>query len=192
MQQAQDRVLENELLNRLTGQSVTEEALLARYQQEYANKPGPVAVDVSVIMAPTEEQARKDIAEIAAGADFAAVAKRDSKDASASKGGSLGFLRQDQMVPEVGGVAVALEPGQVSPNPIHSRAGWFVVKANARRRVAAPGFAEVREALRRELLVEGVAKVVRDAMADSTIQRFNINGTSTGQIVDIPNKSDGN
>jgi peptidyl-prolyl cis-trans isomerase C len=176
----------------MADQSVTEDALLARYQQEYANKPGPEAVDVSVILVPTEEQARKDIAEIAAGADFATVAKRDSTDASASKGGSLGFLRQDQMVPEVGGVALALESGRVSPNPIQSRSGWFVVKANARQRVAPPGFAEVREALRHELLLEGVAKVVKDAMSNSTIQRFNVNGTSAGQTVDEPRKSSGN
>jgi len=192
VQQAQDRVLENEVLNRMADASVTEDALLARYEQKYANKPGPEAVDVSVILVPTEEQARKDIAEIAAGADFATVAKRDSADVSASKGGSLGLLRQDQMVPEVGGVALALEPGRVAPNPIQAQAGWFVVRANARQRMAVPGFAEVREALRHELLVEEVAKVVKDAMSNSTIQRFNVNGTPVGQSVDEPGKSSGN
>jgi peptidyl-prolyl cis-trans isomerase C len=187
MQQASDRVLENELLNRLTDESVTEEALLARYQIEYANKPGPEEADVSVILLPTEAQARKDIAEIAGGADFAAVAKRDSTDISAGKGGSLGFLRQDQVVPEVGGAAFSLSPGQVSPNPVQGQRGWFVVKVAARRRVAAPGFAEVREKLRRELLQEGVARVVKDAMADSSIQRFNMNGTMAGSNSDAAN-----
>ncbi len=181
MQQAEERVLENELLNREIGNSITEEALLARYQQEYANRPGPEAVDVSVILVPTEAQARKDIAEIAGGADFATVAKRDSRDGSADKGGSLGFLRQDQMVPEVGGVALALEPGQVSPNPIHGQMGWFVVKVAARKRVPVPGFAEVREKLRHGQLSQGIAQVVKDAMTGARIERFNINGTSTGR-----------
>jgi peptidyl-prolyl cis-trans isomerase C len=191
MQQAEERVLENELLNRQIGNSITEEALLARYQQEYANRPGPEAVDVSVILVPTEAEARKDIAEIAGGADFATVAKRDSRDGSADKGGSLGFLRQDQMVPEVGGVALALAPGQVSPNPIHSQMGWFVVKVAARNRVSVPGFTEVREQLRRQLLEEGVASAVKDAMANSTIERFNMNGTSVGQTADDPRKTGG-
>ena len=178
MQQAAERVLENELLNREIGNSITEEALLARYQQEYANGPGPEAVDASVILVPTEAQARKDIAEIAGGADFVTVAKRDSRDVSADRGGSLGFLRQDQMVPEVGGVALALEPGQVSPNPIHSQTGWFVVMVAARKRVPVPGFAEVRENLRHGLLSQGIAQVVKDAMTGARIERFNINGTS--------------
>jgi peptidyl-prolyl cis-trans isomerase C len=181
MQQAAERVLENELLNRLIDSTITEEALLARYQEEYTSKPGPEAADVSVILVPTEEQARKDIAEIAGGADFATVAKRDSRDGSAGKGGSLGFLRQDQMVPEVGAVALALEPGQVSPNPIHSQPGWFVVRVAARKRVPSPGFAEVREKLRHDLLSRGVAQVVKDAMANARIDRFNFNGTSTGR-----------
>ena len=51
---------------------------------------------MSVILVPTEEQARKDIAEIAGGADFAILAKRDSRDGSAR--GATGILRQDQMV----------------------------------------------------------------------------------------------
>lgn len=191
MQQAEERVLENELLNREIGNSITEEVLLARYQKEYANRLGPEAVDASVILVPTEAQARKDIAEIAGGADFATVAKRDSRDGSADKGGSLGFLRQDQMVPEVGGVALALEPGQVAPNPIHSQMGWFVVKVAARKRVPVPGFAEVREQLRRQLLQEGIASVVKDAMANSSIARFNMNGTTAGQAADQPGKTGG-
>jgi peptidyl-prolyl cis-trans isomerase C len=192
MQQAEERVLENELLNRQIGSTITEEALLARYQQEYANKPDPEAVDVSVILVPTEEQARKDIAEIAGGADFANVAKRDSRDGSAAKGGSLGFLRQDQIVPEVGAVALALAPGQVSPNPIRSQMGWFVVKVAARQRMPVPGFAEMREELRRQLLQEGVASLVKDAMVNSTIERFNMNGTSAGRAADEPRKTGGN
>src|SRR5579863_548093 len=64
MREAEDRVLENELLNRLIDKTISEQALLARYQAEYANKPGPEEADVSVILVRTEEHARKDIAEI--------------------------------------------------------------------------------------------------------------------------------
>lgn len=184
MQAASDRVLENELLNRMIGKTISEQALLARYQSQYGGKQGPEEVDISVIKVPSEDQARKIIAEIAGGADFAAVAKRDSKDPSADNGGGLGFMRQSQLIPEVGAVALELEPGQVSPNPVKTQAGWFVVKVNARKRVPVPAFAEVREQLRHELLEEGVAQVVKDVMATSTILRFNMNGTSVAKPTD--------
>jgi peptidyl-prolyl cis-trans isomerase C len=178
MQAAADRVLENELLNRLLGAGITEQALLARYQTEFADKPGPEEADVRVILLPTEDQARKVIAELGNGADFASVARRDSKDASAAQGGSLGFLRQDKLTPEIGAAAFVLEPGQVSPNPVRSRTGWFVVRVEARRRVPQPGFAEVREQLRHELLQEGIARIAQEALAGVTVRKFNMNGTA--------------
>jgi peptidyl-prolyl cis-trans isomerase C len=87
---------------------------------------------------------------------------------------------------------LALEPGQVSPNPIRGQTGWFVVKVATRKRVPVPGFAEVREQLRRQLLQEGIASVVKDAMANSSIERFNMSGTSAGQATDEPRKSGSN
>jgi peptidyl-prolyl cis-trans isomerase C len=179
LQEAADKVLENAVLNRLLDAGITEDALLARYQTEFASKPGPEEADVSVILLPSEQQARKVIAELAAGADFTTVARRESKDGSAKNGGSLGFLRQDKLSPEVGAAAFVLEPGQVSPNPVHSQVGWFVVKVAARRRVPVPGFAEVREQLRHELLEEGVTRVAREALGEATVQRFNMNGAAT-------------
>lgn len=180
MREAEDRVLEIALLNELIGKTISEQALLARYQAEYANKPGPEEADVSVILVPTDGQARKGIAEIAKGADFAIVAKRDSKDLSADKGGELGFMRQSKLIPKVGTVALALNPGQVAPNPVHVESGWFVVKVSARRRAPVPGFA-VREELRHEMLQEGLARVVQDALANSSIKKFNMNGSSVAQ-----------
>jgi peptidyl-prolyl cis-trans isomerase C len=181
LRHAEGLVLEDELLNRLIGDTITEQALLARYQQEYANKPGPEEVNVSAILVPTEEQARKDIAEIAKGADFATVAKRDSNDTSANKGGNLGFMKQSELVPELGAVAFSLDPGQVAPNPVHAEMGWFVVKVLARRRIAGPTFAEAREDLRHELLVEGIPQAVKDAVANSSIKRFDMNGAAPPQ-----------
>jgi peptidyl-prolyl cis-trans isomerase C len=178
MQAAAERVLENELLNRLLGEEISELALLARYQEQYAGKPGPEEVNVRVILVPTEQAARKLIADLAAGADFAELARKNSIDASASEGGSLGFLRQDKLVPEIGAAAFVMEPGQVSPNPMRGRRGWFVVKVDARRRVPQPGFAEVREQLRREMLQEGVSRVAADALAVATVRKFNMNGTA--------------
>ncbi len=131
-----------------------------------------------------EAPARKDIAEVAAGADFAALAKRDSVDASAGQGGDLGFLRQDKLIPEIGAVAFALEPGQVSPNPVRAGRNWFVIKVDARRRVAQPGFAEVREQLRQQIMQENLKSVADDAISEAAVRRFNVNGTDASPAED--------
>ena len=182
IQAAANGILANELLNRLIDKSVNEEALLARYRTEYEGRQGPEQVDVSVILLPSEEQARKVIAEIVAGADFAAVARRDSKDISASNGGELGYMRLSQLAPEVGAVAFALSPGQMVPNPVHSPSGWFVIKIAARRQGPALTFAEAREQLRHQMMHEQVAQVVQETLAGVLVRRFGAGGSPADPV----------
>lgn len=172
IQAAANNILANEVLNRLTEKSISEEALLARYRAEYQGKQGPEEVDVRIIVLPSEEQARKVIAELAAGGEFAAVAKRDSKDISGLNGGALGFMRQDQLVPEVGTIAFALSPGQTVSYPVRGESGWFVIKIAARRQGPPPSFSQVREELRHQMMEEGILPVIQETLASTVIRRF--------------------
>lgn len=180
MQDAADRVLESELLNRILDKSVTDDVLLARYRKDYDGKPGPEEVHVWAILVPTEDQARKLIAELAAGADFATLARRDSTDPTRQMGGDVGFRRQDQLAPEIGGAAFAMEPGKVAPYPVRVDRGWFVVKAEARRRVGPLSFPEMRPQVRQQVQLEEVARVAREVVAGADVHKFNINGSPLG------------
>jgi peptidyl-prolyl cis-trans isomerase C len=173
---AADRVMANELLEHEIGKTITEQSLLDRYSQDIAKKPGPDEVHLRVIMVPTEEAARAIIAELRGGADFATVAKRSSTDPTASAGGDLGFLSMEGLNAEVGSVAFAMQPGQFTPYPFRTPAGWFVVKVEERRAGHVPTFPESREQLRQALLRKGVADVLSQAMKDITIREFSLNG----------------
>jgi peptidyl-prolyl cis-trans isomerase C len=173
---AADRVMANELLNREITGTITEQALLDRYNKEIAGKPGPEEVRVRVIMVPTEEQAMAVIGELRGGADFATVAKRVSKDTTAQVGGDLGFQQLNGMTAEIGAVAFALTPGQFAPYPVRSAGAWFVVKTEDRRRQPPPSFAEARAQLTQEMLREGVPEVVTKALAQATVREYDING----------------
>ena len=70
--------------------------------------------------------------ELAGGADFAALAKQYSDDATADQGGDLGWLASGTTVPEFQQAMDALEPGQIS-EPFRSRFGWHVVQVIERR-----------------------------------------------------------
>ena len=62
----------------------------------------------------TEAEAKKIIAQLKGGGDFAALAKQYSKDpGAAQQGGDLGLFKKDDMVPEFANAAFALKPGQV-------------------------------------------------------------------------------
>jgi parvulin-like peptidyl-prolyl isomerase len=114
--------------------------------------------------------------ELRSGADFATVAKRSSVDPTASAGGDLGFLAMGGLNAEVGSVAFSMQPGQFTPYPFRTSAGWFIVKVEERRAGRVPTFPEAREQLRQTLLREGTGDVVTRSMKDITIREFNLNG----------------
>jgi peptidyl-prolyl cis-trans isomerase C len=177
MKAATDRVLSEEYLQREVSKNVTETALLERYNRDIAGRPGPEEARIQVILTGSEKEAADLIAAIQGGADFATVARRASKDTTASAGGELGFHTRDGMAPEIGAVAFTLPVGQVTPNPVRGAAGWFVVKVEERRRQPTPAFAVVREKLHDQLMVEGVEPVALQAVKDLKIRRYNFNGT---------------
>jgi parvulin-like peptidyl-prolyl isomerase len=61
-------------------------------------------------------------------ADFAAIAKAWSEDkATAAKGGDAGWLREDQMLPQIREAADSLKGNAVS-EPIRMQDGWHIIK----------------------------------------------------------------
>jgi len=82
--------------------------------------------------AEARERLRKLRAQIESGADFAEVAKNNSEDSSASKGGDLGWVAPGDTVPEFERVMNALKDGEVS-QPIQTPFGWHLVQVLGRR-----------------------------------------------------------
>lgn len=174
-----DRVMANALLEQEISRSITEAALLERYNKDFAGKPGPEEVHVRVIMTPTEKEATDIIAELRGGADFATLAKRSSKDTTAAAGGDAGFVALDGLTPEVGAVVFSMQAGQFAQFPVRSVGAWFVLKVEERRHQATRGFSAVRESLHQTMLREGVADVLRAAMADVTVREYDVTGKET-------------
>ena len=64
--------------------------------------------------------------------DFAQIARANSEDTSASKGGDLGWLSPGDTVPEFERAMDALKPGQIS-EPVRSPFGWHLIQVQERR-----------------------------------------------------------
>jgi len=65
-------------------------------------------------------------------ADFAELARANSEDGSASRGGDLGWLNAGDTVPEFEQAMNALKPGEISA-PVRSPFGWHVIEVLERR-----------------------------------------------------------
>jgi peptidyl-prolyl cis-trans isomerase C len=79
------------------------------------------------------------------GADFAKLAAKRSKDPSSKSGGDLGWFSLDTMVPPFANAVKAMQPGQLTDQPVQSQYGWHVIKLEETRASSAPPFDEVKD-----------------------------------------------
>jgi peptidyl-prolyl cis-trans isomerase C len=176
IQEASDKLLVEAYVRRATSKLVTAEMLSARYDTEIKGKPGPEEVHAQVILVPTEAGAQDIIAKLAAGGDFAALARESSRDRSSIAGGDLGFVQRDAVSPELGAVLFSLRPGEFTPYPVRTQAGWFVLRTVARQAGPTPSFAEVHDRLQAESERDHVAAVVKAALSGMTIRAYDMTG----------------
>ncbi len=174
---ASDTVLQNALLSRDIAPSVTDAALHAKYDAEYANKPGEEEVHARHILVDNEDLAKKIIDQLNKGGDFAALAKENSKDPAAQSGGDLGFFKKNDMVPEFAAAAFALKPGQWTQTPVKTQFGWHVIKLDEVRVAPPPPFDQARDEIRQQIIQAGVRAALEKAKVGLVVQKFNMDGS---------------
>lgn len=104
------------------------------------------------ILVEKEDEARKLIAEIKAGAKFEDVARKNSKDTgSAENGGDLDFAKPDAYVPEFGQAMARLKKGEMTETPVKTQFGWHVIRLDDTREAPFPAFDEVKAQLKQRL-----------------------------------------
>jgi peptidyl-prolyl cis-trans isomerase SurA len=91
------------------------------------------------------------LARLAAGEDFADLAKQVSQGPGASSGGDLGWVKKGTMPIDLERIAFALAPGQNS-GLVRAKTGWIILKADDRRTAKAPPYDEVKDRIREKLL----------------------------------------
>jgi peptidyl-prolyl cis-trans isomerase C len=101
----------------------------------------------------------------ASGADFAALAKQYSQDATAAKGGDIGFFPKGVMFPRFEELAFSLPPGTVSP-VFETPKGFNVVKVIERKPESIRPFAEVKDALMLDMGRALGRKLVQDKVSE--------------------------
>jgi peptidyl-prolyl cis-trans isomerase C len=154
---ARNRLLMDNLLAVEGKAATTDENMKKVYEDAAKQISGEQEVHARHILVETEDQAKKIEGDLKKGADFAELAKKESKDPGASDGGDLGFFTKDQMVPEFSAAAFALEPGKIS-DPVKTQFGWHVIKVEEKRTRKAPDFEQVKPQIE--------TYVVRKAQAD--------------------------
>ncbi len=130
--------------------------------------PGATAAQEAAIRA----QGEQILSQLAAGEDFAALAKKVSQGPSAAEGGDLGWLHRGSIQIELERAAFGLSPGKWS-GLVRTKSGLHVLKVEERRAGDAPAFADVKERIREKLGNEQV-EVYRKQYLDELKRDANI------------------
>ncbi|HQT47574.1 MAG: peptidylprolyl isomerase [Acidocella sp. 20-63-7] len=172
MANAADIKLENAYVQDKVSASITDAAVQAEYNKNYAGKPGPAQVEARHILVKTQAEAQAIIDQLNKGADFATLAKKDSIDPGAANGGELGWFSQDQMVPSFANAAFALKPGQYTKTPVQSQFGWHVILCEGKRTAPTPALADVQQQIRQTLADAAIKATLADVRAKVKVVTF--------------------
>jgi peptidyl-prolyl cis-trans isomerase D len=98
-------------------------------------------------------RANRIVAEARGGKNFAELAKKESQDPSAEKGGEIGWLNQGQLPEALDKQIFALAKGEIS-EPIETPAGFHIVKVEDIKEEKTLSLAEAKPVITRELKLE--------------------------------------
>jgi peptidyl-prolyl cis-trans isomerase C len=104
------------------------------------------------ILVEKEDEAKKLIAEIKAGAKFEDLAKKHSKDpGSGANGGDLDFAKPDAYVPEFGKAMAELKKGEMTETPVKTQFGFHIIRLEDTREAQFPAYDDVKGQLRQRM-----------------------------------------
>jgi peptidyl-prolyl cis-trans isomerase SurA len=130
------------LVRRLVAQSnvISDEEIddASKRIKETANEPQSRVAEIFLAVDnPQQDDEMRRLAErlteqMKHGARFSAVAQQFSQSATAAVGGDLGWLRSEQLSPDLAKAVAQMRPGELSP-PIRSGAGYYLLLVLDRR-----------------------------------------------------------
>src|SRR5439155_7019483 len=139
----------------------------------------------------TRERADRIVKEARGGKNFAELAKRESDDPSAAKGGDAGWVTQGQMEPTVEKTIFSLAKGEIS-NPVETPAGFQIFKVEDMKNEKTPTLKEytpeIIKALKNEKTKREAAKIAdRDREKALSGSDFNKLAQEGGVKVSVTN-----
>ncbi len=139
------------------------------YDQKYLNRPEQYKVSHILLNTEAEAQALVDL--LNNGSDFTILAQEKSLDkVSAQKGGDLGWLTSDDMVPTFYKTVSLLNEKEVSAKPAKTQFGWHIIRLDQKRKLESFSFEKVKEDIRRDLINEKITGYIDSLKANATIE----------------------
>ena len=174
----------NDKVEEVMESAVTDEALQAAYDAEYADAEPTQEFSAAHILVETEDKAKELIEELSGGADFAELAKEHSTGPSGPGGGDLGWFSAGMMVKPFEDAVMGMEAGAIS-DPVQTQFGWHVIKLNEIRMKGAPTLDDVRSELTIKVENDAVEAALKALLDAAKIDRIALEGIDPAKLRDM-------
>lgn len=129
---------------------VTEDEIKKYYEAHRDEFKTPELWRASHILVASEKEARDVLDELAKGARFEDLAKARSTDATAVRGGDVGYFRAGQVVPDFEKACMKLNVGQTS-DIVKTQFGYHIIKLTDKKEAGLQSYDEARRSIESEL-----------------------------------------
>jgi peptidyl-prolyl cis-trans isomerase C len=187
---ARDRILAAAFMEDRLAETVTDDAVKTVYDRNVDATRLGAAVKCRHIVVASEDEARAILQELAAGADFADIARARSLDrVTAPQGGETGYLTREQMTPVFADAAFSTAEGEIAPL-FFTEFGWNILQVVDKRQSGGVPFAEVRDGIRRFLEKRAIENAVVNLQEESDVVYFPVDADGEVQVPAPPLRSD--
>lgn len=149
---------------------ITDASIKAEFERQVQAMKDQQQYKVSLIVTPTEAEAKAVLAQLRKGELFSKVASDKSIDASKNRGGEVGWVLPSQILPAISNVMVNLNKGALSAAPIQTQTGWNIIKVEDIRAFQVPSFDDAKNEIRVALLQQQRAELVNRLRASAKVQ----------------------
>jgi parvulin-like peptidyl-prolyl isomerase len=162
------REIENQLISEKIYEKITEEVKVTDsdieeyYEKNKKNYKVPASREVRHILVSSKALADSLHTQLQNGGNFAALAKKNSKDPGSKANGGKLTVRKGETVPPFDKAAFSLDKGELS-KPIKTTYGWHIIEALSDEKApTTTPLKDVKEQIRQQLLQERRQKAVTD------------------------------
>ena len=167
-----DKLLVDDYIEEKSKTAASPEAAKKLYDETVKEMKPEEEVHARHILVTDEDTAKKALARVKAGEDFAKVAGELSTDpGSKTDGGDLGFFTKDRMVAPFAEAAFKMKPTEIS-DPVKSQFGWHVIQVLERRTKPVPPFAEMKDQIDQYLVRKAQQDAVLDLRKSGKVERL--------------------
>jgi peptidyl-prolyl cis-trans isomerase C len=170
LQNERRTLLAGELINKISSEAVTDEAIQAAYDARFADATPATEYNASHLLVETEEEAIAAKARVEAGEEFADVARDVSTGPTGPNGGNLGWFSEGQMVPAFEAAVVSMEVDGLS-DPVQTQFGWHVITLNESHDSSLPSLDSVRQELAGEIQEAAVQELLAELEEANPVER---------------------